>query len=84
MGIIRKWDVADKETRDKCINEIISRVEDIGDDAVGIIAAQDIIDIVTETLGPEIYNKAIRDAKKVLEHHMDDVDIELDALKVKA
>ena len=59
MGILRKWDVASKELHDKCVNEVIARVEDIEGNSVGLIAAQDIIDIVTENLGPEIYNKAI-------------------------
>lgn len=81
MGTIRKWDIAPKETQDKCIDEIISRVEEIGDDSIGVIAAQDIIDIVTENLGPEIYNKAINDAKRLLEDRMNDLGVELDLLR---
>jgi uncharacterized protein (DUF2164 family) len=82
MGITRKWDLANKETQDKCINEVITRIEEIGDDQVGLIAAQDIIDIVTENFGPEIYNKAIHDAKKLLEDRMSDTEAELNLLKV--
>lgn len=83
MGIIRKWDFASKETRDKCVNEVIARVEEIEGDAVGLIAAQDIIDIVTENLGPEIYNKAIQDAKRLVESQMNDLETGLDLLEVE-
>jgi len=83
MGISRKWDVASKELQDKCIAEVIARVEEIRDNSVGLIAAQDIIDIVTENLGPEIYNEAIRDAKKLLEDRMNDIETELDLLQVQ-
>lgn len=82
MGIVRKWDIANKETRDKCINEVMTRIEEIGDDSVGLIAAQDIIDIVTENLAPEIYNKAIKDAKKLLQDRMNDAETELDLLQI--
>ncbi len=82
MGIIRKWDFASKEVQDKCASEIITRIEYIEDNQVGLIAAQDIIDIVTDNLAPEIYNKAIFDAKKLLEDRMNDLEAELDLLKV--
>lgn len=82
MGIIRKWDIASKEVQDKCVSEIITRIEDIEDNQVGLIAAQDIIDIVTENLAPEIYNKAIVDVKKLLEDRMNDLEAELELLRV--
>ena len=84
MGTIRKWDIVDKQTQDKCISEVITRVEEIEDNQVGLIAAQDIIDIVAENLGPEIYNKAIKDATKLLDDRMNDLQTELDLLKVQA
>ena len=82
MGIIRKWNIEDKTTNDKCLAEVMTRVEEIGDDSIGIIAAQDIIDIVAENLGPEIYNKALGDAKKLVTDRLS--DIEVDLLKVQA
>jgi uncharacterized protein (DUF2164 family) len=84
MGIIRKWDLANKEVQDKCINEVITRIEEIGEDKVGLIAAQDIVDIVTENLGPDIYNKAINEAKKLFEDRMIDVETEIDLLQIHA
>ncbi|HEX4662015.1 MAG TPA: DUF2164 family protein [Candidatus Saccharimonadales bacterium] len=77
----RKWDIAPEEIQKKCLNEVITRVEEIEGSGVGVIAAQDIIDIVTENLGPEIYNAAIRDAKKAIEGKLQDIEVDLDALE---
>ncbi len=77
---LRKWDSEDGEKQRKCIDEVITRIEDI-DGSVGVIAAQDIIDIVTENLAPEIYNKGLRDAKKLLVTKFSDIESELDLLE---
>lgn len=81
MSTIRKWDTDNKELQQKCIDEVIARVEELSDGQVGVIAAQDIIDIVTENLGPEIYNKGVRDAKKALVDRFQDVETDLDLLE---
>ncbi|CAN5430104.1 hypothetical protein BH10PAT3_BH10PAT3_0530 [soil metagenome] len=64
--MIRKWDTANKPLYKKCVDEVITRIEVMDGNLVGEIASQDIIDIVTENFGPEIYNTALRDAKKLL------------------
>lgn len=81
MTTIRKWDTDNKEVQQKCIDEVITRLEDISDGQVGVIAAQDIIDIVTENFGPEIYNKGVKDAKKVLTERFHDIEVDLDMLE---
>ncbi len=83
MGIIKKWTTENKKIQDKCIDEVITRVEENGGEAVGIIAAQDIIDIVLENLGPEIYNKAINDAKKMVDARLMDIQADIDLLRVE-
>lgn len=83
-GMKRKWDADDETLRRKCIDEVIARVDEITDSGAGVIAAQDIIDIVTEHLGPEIYNKGIKDAQKVIQDKLQDIDIDLSALEQRA
>ncbi len=78
--VLRKWDSEDEAKQRKCIDEVIARVEDI-DGSVGVVAAQDIIDIVTENLAPEIYNKGLRDAKKLIATKFSDIEAELDVLE---
>ena len=77
----RKWDAASKEIQQKCIDEVIARVEEIEGDQVGVIAAQDIIDIVTENLAPEIYNAGVRDAKKAVQERFQDIEVDLSTLE---
>lgn len=79
--MLRKFDTDNKQLERKCIDEIIARLEDIGDAGPGMLAAQDIIDIVKENYGPEIYNKALADAKKLAEAKLDDLAAEMDLLK---
>ena len=77
----RKWDSKDEARQRKCIDEVIARIDDIGDSSVGIIAAQDIIDIVTQNLAPEIYNTGLNDARKLISAKLADIDIDLGALE---
>jgi uncharacterized protein (DUF2164 family) len=79
--MIRKWDTDDKELQQKCIDEVITRIEEIDDGQVGVIAAQDIIDIVTENLGPEIYNKGLADAKKAVTERLHDIETDIELLQ---
>ena len=79
--MIRKWDITHEETSRQCKDEIITRIQEQGEMQFGVIAAQEIIDIVAEHLGPEIYNRAIEDVKKVIEKKLADLEIDLDVLK---
>ena len=46
MHVIRKWTIDNKSLNDKCIDEVITRIQEIEDpDRIGAIGAQDIIDL---------------------------------------
>ncbi len=77
----RKFDSVSKETEKKCINEVITRIEEIEGGDVGIIAAQDIIEIVTQNLGPEIYNNGLNDAKKLMQGKFTDLETDISLLE---
>lgn len=77
----RKWDVSSKETRQKCVNEVLARIKEQDDAEFGILAAEEIIDIILQNVGPDIYNLAIRDSKKLVQDRLIDIDVELDLLK---
>lgn len=80
--MIRKWDIKSKEVNDACVNEIITRIQEADDlDSIGIIAAQDIIDIVLEHAAPEIYNAALNDATKVVTEKVQDIEYGIEELK---
>lgn len=77
----RKWDIANEEAQKRCIDEVITRVEELEGASVGVIAAQDIIDIVTEHLAPELYNMGVRDAKKAVQEKIQDLEVDIDMLE---
>ncbi len=77
----RKFDSVSKETEKNCVNEIITRIEEIEGGDVGIIAAQDIIEIVTQNLGPEIYNNGLKDAKKLFQEKFSDLETDISILE---
>ncbi len=77
----RKWDVYSDEVRKKCLDEVIARIDDIGESGVGVIAAQDVIDIVTENLAPSFYANGVEDAKKAMRAKYDDLQVDLELLE---
>lgn len=77
----RKWDVASEEAQRKCIDEIISRVEEFDSTEIGVIAAQDLIDIVTANFAPDIYNAGVKDAQKVIQKKLQDIEVDLELLE---
>lgn len=80
--MIRKWDIDNKMVNQKCADEVTARIQDIDDPTtVGIIAAQDVIDIVLENMAPEIYNKAVNDAIKLLRDKFQEIEYSTEDLK---
>lgn len=76
----RKWDLSVEDNK-KCINDVIARIEEIDSDNVGIIAAQDIIDIVAQCVGPKAYNSGAADVKKLLQERMQDIEVDIEMLQ---
>lgn len=77
----RKWDKATAEVQRKCLDEVITRVEEIEGDTVGVIAAQDIVDIVLENLAPAIYDAGLADAQRIVSDKLQDIDTEIELLR---
>lgn len=82
--MLRKWNINDEQTLRQCVDEVITRADEQKGSEFGIIAANEIIDIVANHLDPQVYNLAINDAKKVIETKLADIEIDLDVLQVKS
>jgi uncharacterized protein (DUF2164 family) len=63
-----------------CLDEIIIFFENERDEKIGVIAAEQVLNIFLQTAGTELYNKGVEDAKKTLEHRLDDLHMDLDLL----
>lgn len=80
--MLRQWNIDDKELDKKCIDEIITRVQDIDNpETVGMIAAQELIDIVLENYGARIYDSALDAATKQVNEKMLDIEYSLQEMK---
>lgn len=79
--MIRKWDIADDKVKKQCLDEIITRMHEEDDTEIGVIAAQEIIDIVARYVGPHAYNLAVDDCKRLLQTKLADLEIDLDISK---
>lgn len=79
--MIKKFDLKDQDKVKKCTDELITKIEEISDYEIGMIAAQDIIGIVIENFVPEIYNRAIEDIAKLIQQKSSDLDAEIDLLR---
>lgn len=77
----RKWDIVGEEAQRKCVGEVIARVGELESTEIGVIAAQDIIDIVTANLAPDIYNAGVKDAQKVIQKKLQDIEVDLELLE---
>ena len=76
----KQFDTISDDVKKRCVAEVAARVEEVSGEPVGVIAAQDIIDIVTLYYGPEIYKAAIEDTKKIVRERLSDVEYEIDGL----
>ena len=50
---------------------------------MGILAAEKVLDFFLQTMGEEIYKKAVKDTKKLLKERIEDLEVELDILSAK-
>jgi uncharacterized protein (DUF2164 family) len=74
----RAWDYLNDEQRKKAIEEIIAFFESEREEKIGVIAAEQLLDMFLQSSGKEVYNKAIEDAKEFLRKKMEDVEIDID------
>lgn len=67
----------------EALKNIIAFFQDERGEEIGLIAAGEILDFFLQTIGDDVYKKAVGDVKKLLKERMDDLDIELDLLTEK-
>lgn len=82
MSMIRKWDIENEQVKKQCIDEVLARIDEQADAPFGVLAAEEIMAIVSEHVGPQVYNTALADAKKAIQAKLADLDIDIDMLRV--
>ena len=80
-NIHRGLDMLTEKDKDSCVKEIIRYFLDERSETIGVIAAGNVLDFFLQNIGPDIYNKAVEDTKKLLKDQLEGWDVEIDLLK---
>lgn len=79
-NIKRTWERLTDEEKDKAKDELIHFFEEERDEQIGVIAAEELINFFLQSVGSNLYNKGVADAKKALENRMEELSFDLDDL----
>lgn len=74
------WDILPENRKKECLARITAYFLDERGEEIGVIAAEDIFDAITEVAFPDIYNKGVLDAQKLIVEKNADIQSELDLL----
>ena len=77
----RQWDLLSKDERRAVTREIILYFKKERGEDIGMIAAEEFIDLFLQQCGLMIYNKAIEDATTFVKKRQEDLQFEMDLLK---
>jgi uncharacterized protein (DUF2164 family) len=83
MSIKRKWDLSSDEIKKRCVDEIITWLDEHQTEPIGIIAAEELLSTITENIGPDMYNKGLKDAKQLISTRFADLEVDLDLMLEK-
>ena len=68
------------EQRKTAISSIIDYFANERDEQIGIIAAEGILDMFLDQVGPHLFNQGVRQTKKLVEQHFQEIDFDIELL----
>lgn len=83
QSIKKEFDYLSDEKRNDAIKGVIAFFQDERGEEIGIIAAGELLDFFLQTVGEDVYSKAIYDVKKLARERLEDLATELDLLERK-
>lgn len=78
--IKRKSDFLSNEKRTFVINELIAYFNSERNEEIGVIAAEDIVNLFLQSCGEDIYAKGVQHARIVLRENLDNLETDLEQL----
>jgi uncharacterized protein (DUF2164 family) len=67
----------DEARRKRIVARIQGHFLEEFDETVSVFRAEQILDLMSGLLAPEIYNQAVQDARKFMQQRLDDLDAEV-------
>lgn len=78
----RSWDILTEQQRKTAIDEIISFFRSERGEDIGILAAENFLDMFQQQIGVHLYNKGVDDTKEFVKKRLEEVAIDIEvALK---
>jgi uncharacterized protein (DUF2164 family) len=74
----RSWDVLTQEQRRIAIDEIISFFHSERNETIGILAAENLLDMLLQQIGVHVYNKGVNDTKIFVQKKLEEVGVDID------
>ncbi len=74
------WDILSEEKKKGALDAIMAFFQDEWGQSIGVIAAEQVLDLVMGGTFADIYNKGVVDAQKVLGERIADMNVDLDSL----
>ncbi|RJQ31800.1 MAG: DUF2164 family protein [Actinobacteria bacterium] len=81
--IKRSWDLISEEKRRATTKAIIDFFQTEHSEEIGIIAAENVLNFMLETLAPDIYNKGIEDTLNLVKKSFENMELDINALLKK-
>ncbi len=79
----RAWDVLSYERRKIIITDIINYFECERSEKIGVVAAEEILDFMLQTIGADIYNKGVGDSLSFLKERFNSLELDMNAILKK-
>lgn len=77
----RSWDILSPAQRKAAAEAIIGHFQNEGREGIGLIAAEDVLDVFLQSAGAALYNKGVEDAKNCLKGRLGDIELDIEVLK---
>lgn len=79
----RGFDLLTDEKRRSVVSAIMDYYATERDETIGVIAANEILDLMLETIAPVFYNKGVEDALKFVKERYEVMELDANALLKK-
>ena len=75
----RQHDLLTDEQRQKVVNDIVDFYATERDEEIGVIGANEILDVFLESAAISIYNQGVEDTKQFLKQRFGEIDFDIEA-----
>jgi uncharacterized protein (DUF2164 family) len=74
----RSWDLLTDSQRKTAVDEIISFFRNERNEEIGILAAENLLDMFQHQVGVQLYNKGVEDTKDFVKSRLEEVSIDIE------